>query len=294
MTTPAAEHELSPTLAAAGGPDAAVPRLAPSATRRRAARAARIGGTVLVGAGVIVLLWAFCVWKWGDPITGMYTAWKQRELSAAYAERERDFLAQLRRETPQAPRAVRRLSVAQALKRLDRAATAYRSSISKGDAAGRIAVARLNLDGVIVEGTSSGVLKRGPGRDPRTYMPGEGELVYIAGHRTTYGAPFAHIDRMRPGDLIVLSLPYARLTYRVSGHRIVAADALEVLRSKGTEQLALQACHPRFFASQRYIVDARLASFALPLDGGWRAFPLRSGDGRGGVEDGDAFPAVLE
>jgi sortase A len=88
-------------------------------------------------------------------------------------------------------------------------------------------------------------------------MPGEGELVYIAGHRTTYGAPFARIDRLERGDKVFLELPYGTFEYVVTGHRIVTASKTSELKSRGFEQLALQACHPRFFASERYIVYAR-------------------------------------
>ena len=108
----------------------------------------------------------------------------------------------------------------------------------------------------MVKGTDSGSLKKGPGLDGRTAMPGEGQLVYIAGHRTTYLAPFSHIDRLVKGDVIRLQTPYARFEYAVTGHRIVKADNLSVLRSPGHEVLALQACHPRFFATERYIVYA--------------------------------------
>lgn len=89
-------------------------------------------------------------------------------------------------------------------------------------------------------------------------MPGEGELVYIAGHRTTYLAPFAHIDALRRGDPITLAMPYATFVYSVTGHVIVDAHDLAVLRSHHREILALQACHPRFFATHRYIVWAKL------------------------------------
>jgi sortase A len=95
-------------------------------------------------------------------------------------------------------------------------------------------------------------------------MPGEGELVYIAGHRTTYGAPFARIDRLERGDPVYLELPYGTFEYRVTGHRIVPASKTSELESRGFEQLALQACHPRFFASERYIVYARPVRVTLP------------------------------
>jgi sortase A len=112
---------------------------------------------------------------------------------------------------------------------------------------------------VFVEGTDDASLRKGPGRDRRTYMPGEGQLVYIAGHRTTYLAPFAHIERLKPGDPVTLDVPYGTFTYRVLKHRIVLANDLSVLRSHGHEVVELQACHPRFFASHRYIAYARLS-----------------------------------
>ena len=91
-------------------------------------------------------------------------------------------------------------------------------------------------------------------------MPGEGELVYVAGHRTTYGAPFSDIDELEPGDAVSLELPYGTVEYRVTRHRIVDDNDLSVLETRGREELVLQACHPRFFASQRYLVYARPVS----------------------------------
>jgi sortase A len=105
-------------------------------------------------------------------------------------------------------------------------------------------------------------------------MPGEGKLVYIAGHRTTYGAPFSHIDRIAKGDRIFLELPYATFEYSVTGSRVVAASQTSVLKSKGFEQLVLQACHPRFFASQRYLVYAK--PVRVTPHGSDRATPYRA------------------
>ena len=119
---------------------------------------------------------------------------------------------------------------------------------------------RLGLNMVLVNGTDHDSLTHGPGRDLSSYMPGENRLVYIAGHRTTYLAPFSHIDSIRPGDLVKLEMPYATFVYRAVRHRIVAATDLSVLKSPKHELLELQACHPRFFATQRYIVYARLVS----------------------------------
>jgi sortase A len=113
---------------------------------------------------------------------------------------------------------------------------------------------------VLVDGTDHDSLKRGPGRDLRTYMPGQNRLVYIAGHRTTYLAPFADINDIRAGDYITITVPYGTFTYRAFRHEIVPATDLAMLRSPTHELLRLQACHPRFFATHRYIVDARLVA----------------------------------
>ena len=224
----------------------------------------RIGGTVLVVAGVLGLIWVGVVWRWQDPFTALYTHWKQHQLAKSYDKR---------------------FAAYQPLRRLDRGATAsttmrtvarearrYRLESRRGDAIGRIVVPRLGLNMILVNGTDHASLKKGPGRDLRTYMPGEGQLIYIAGHRTTYLAPFAHIDKLRRGDWVTLEVPYATFKYRISRHVIVSSDDLGVLKSHGREVVALQACHPRFFASHRYIAYGRLARVE-PRGGRWLAAP---------------------
>jgi sortase A len=210
-------------------------------------RPLRILGTLLVIAGSLTLVWAFVVWQWQDPFTALYTKWKQHELSSQYDKRVRGFVAKVSGPNLAAERA----SIAREAKR-------YRRSSKRGEAIGRIHVPRMGVNMVLVNGTDHSTLKKGPGRDERTFMPGENRLVYIAGHRTTYLAPFSHIDRMKAGDRITIDVPYGTFIYRVTHHRIVNATDLSVLRSPTHEVIELQACHPRFFASHRYIVYARL------------------------------------
>ena len=202
-------------------------------------------------AGLALLLWSGVVWKWGDPFTALYTSWEQRQLD--------DELAQLIADRPAPPPVVSGpgRTTEDLARRVREDARRFRTSVAPGSAIGRLEVPRLGVDMVVVEGTGSDDLKRGPGRDARTFMPGEGKLVYIAGHRTTYSAPFAHIDRLERGDRVRLEMPYATVAYVVTRHRIVDDQDLSVLRSGASEEIALQACHPRFFASQRYIVWAR-------------------------------------
>jgi sortase A len=205
-------------------------------------------GGALFALGVLLLVWGFVVWRWGDPVTAVYTEWQQRRLSDAY-ERVAERYA--------VKHVVRTVSPAREARELRRAAKGFRLASEEGDPIGRIRVARLGLNMILVNGTHTDSLRRGPGRDRRTFMPGEGELVYIAGHRTTYAAPFAHIDRLKPGDRVVLEMPYGRFVYAVTGSVIVPADDLSRLRSHHREVVALQACHPRFSARERYIVYAR-------------------------------------
>ena len=212
-------------------------------------RFVRIFGTVLTAAGILTLLWAFLVWQWQDPFTALYTSWKQHQLGSQYDKRAASFQAD---GLAGATLAAERRTIAAEAKR-------YRSETHRGEAIGRIRIPRMHLNMVVVDGTDHDTLKKGPGRDLRTFMPGENRLVYIAGHRTTYLAPFSHIDSLRKGDKVTLELPYARFVYTVTGHRVVHADDLSVLRSPHHELLELQACHPRFFATHRYIAYARLA-----------------------------------
>jgi sortase A len=209
-------------------------------------RALRVTSSLLILAGVGLLGWAVLVWKWEDPFTSVYTAYEQRQLVDGYdAQREAYALP-----------ATASVSTAQARSAVAAAARRYRQSLDTGDAVARIRIPRMGVNMLIVEGTDHESLKKGPGRYRQSFLPGERRLVYIAGHRTTYGAPFSKIDSLRKGDRVLVELPYATVEYRVTGHRIVAADAVEVLRSGKREVLALQACHPRFFASHRWIAYA--------------------------------------
>ncbi|MFL5966796.1 MAG: class E sortase [Gaiellaceae bacterium] len=212
-------------------------------------RPLRILGTVLIATGLLTLVWALVVWQWQDPFTALYTHWKQHQLASQYAKRSAGFHGD---ELSGVSLPAERRAIAAAAKR-------YRQSSRRGEAIGRIRIPRMGVDMIVVNGTDHQTLKKGPGRDLRSFMPGENRLVYIAGHRTTYLAPFSHIDQLRNGDRVTLEVPYATFVYRVSGSRIVKATDLSVLRSPRHERLELQACHPRFFATHRYIAYAQLA-----------------------------------
>lgn len=216
--------------------------------RRPARRARRIAGTSLIVIGGLVLVWAFVVWRWNDPLSAAFTAWEQRGLERELATVVQEEQRLIRRSSP-----VARITPEEISARAKR----FAARASDGDPIGRIEIPRLGVEMVVLNGTSTGTLRRGPGRHLRTALPGQGRLVYIAGHRTTYGAPFAHIDRLRPGDRVLVAMPYGTFEYAVTRQRIVDDEDLSVLKSGTKEELALQACHPRFRATQRLIVYAK-------------------------------------
>jgi sortase A len=117
---------------------------------------------------------------------------------------------------------------------------------------------------VFVQGTDTASLQKGPGHYPDTAFPGQGRTIGIAGHRTTYLAPFRHIDQIDDGDEITLEMPYGTFTYRVSKHEIVDPSDVQIVDDVGHERLVLTACHPVYSAAQRYAVFAELADTRLP------------------------------
>ncbi len=212
-------------------------------------RFSRILGTLLIAAGVLTLAWVIVVWRWQDPFTAIYTHFEQSRLAHAYERRVATFK----------PRA-KGGNLTTVARELAQEARAYRLTLKTGSAVGRLKIGRIGLNMVVVQGTDHDTLKRGPGHYLQSALPGEGHLIYVAGHRTTYLAPFAYINNIRVGDFITFELPYGVFTYRVARHYIVAANRVDELRDHGQEILRLQACHPRFFATHRYLVDAKLVS----------------------------------
>ena len=214
-------------------------------------------GTFLLVIGLGVLAWAATVYLWKDPFTTAYTAYEQRRLASKLDEQ---FASYEPLRTPVVAHPGKLIPKPVPHDNVKREARRFRLASDDGDAIARLKIPRLGLSAVVVNGTAVSDLRRGPGRHLESYMPGERELVYIAGHRTTYGAPFGNINELRPGDPITVELPYATLVYKVTRHRIVDDNDVSVLESPHHEELVLQACHPRFFASERYLVYARPVS----------------------------------
>lgn len=127
----------------------------------------------------------------------------------------------------------------------------------KGDAIARIEIPAIGVSEYVIEGTDTGSLRKGPGHYPETPLPGDDGTTAIAGHRTTYGAPFRDIDDLKRGQVIAVDMPDGRFVYRVEGTAIVDDSDLSVLEPVGYRRLMLSACHPLYSAAQRVIVFAR-------------------------------------
>ncbi|HYH48785.1 MAG TPA: class E sortase [Acidimicrobiia bacterium] len=127
----------------------------------------------------------------------------------------------------------------------------------EGDALTRLVIPTLKVDTVVVEGTGASALRAGAGHYPNTPLPGEEGNVAIAGHRTTYGKPFANVDRMKVGDEILLETPLGQHVYRVTRPPfVVANNDFTVISQTPGRSLTLTTCHPRGSARQRLIIRA--------------------------------------
>jgi sortase A len=131
-----------------------------------------------------------------------------------------------------------------------------------------VAILRMPTIGVekhVVQGVSLADLKKAPGHYPQTPMPGQPGNAAIAGHRTTYGAPFFNIDELEAGDPVLVTTTQGSFRYEVREKRVVRPTEVSVLAPTPDNRLTLTTCHPRYSANERLIVVAALVGVAAPL-----------------------------
>jgi sortase A len=177
---------------------------------------------------------------------------------------------------------------------------------AEGEPVGVIEIPKIGLERVIVQGVTKADLKKGPGHYPGTPLPGQAGNSGIAGHRTTYGAPFNRIDELVPGDDITITTPQGRFLYKVikapdsdAAPYIVKPSDVAVLEDKGDNRITLTACHPEYSARQRIIVNAVLSDQPAPTSPPSRAVEQAVAasenaldEGMGGDESA-LLPAIL-
>ena len=229
-------------------------------------RFAHILSIVLITAGIVVLSDAGATLLWQEPMSAAYGALKQ-------AQAEED-LAKLKDEFPTAADLAQLEGVEGSAARASILAGLFSQRIHQGQGIGRMHIDRMNLDIVLVQGTDTASLQKGPGHYEKTAFPGQGSTIGVAGHRTTYLAPFRHINDLEAGDQIRLEMPYGVFTYTVLRHEIVDPSDVQIVKPVGFEELVMTACHPVYSAAQRYAVFSRLTridTFSIGGTGAWVA-----------------------
>jgi sortase A len=205
---------------------------------------------VLLVIGALLLADAVTTLLWQEPVSALYSRLQQGKLD--------DKLATLEGTEPTAVdrRVLSRLGTLD--RRLAYQARALNRRTEDGQPLGRIRIPSIGVSSVVVAGTDTADLRLGPGHYPGTPLPGARGTVGVAGHRTTYGAPFRKLDKLGKGDRIEMRMPYGTFVYRVEQRRIVAPTAIWVTRRTSYDRLILSACHPLYSAAQRIVVFARL------------------------------------
>jgi sortase A len=253
----------------AGAPAPAAPAapVAPGAPSERATpvpRAARLRAlrpglpAVLMAAGALTVGDAVATVVWQEPVSALWASHEQAALNSDLDRLDATYA------TPQAADAAgaNAATVTTPAQRMRALAARLDGTTRAGRPLGKLQIRRIHATYVMVQGTRASSLAKGPGHYSGTALPGQPGTTGVAGHRTTYGAPFRHIDALRRGDAITVTMPYGRFVYRVEGLKIVKPIDAAVLQSQatGTPRLVLTACHPLYSAAQRIVAVARLVS----------------------------------
>ncbi len=211
------------------------------------------GLAIVLGlAGVLALTDGVVTLVWQEPVSGLLAHFSQSQLAKS--------LKALEHRPPTAADTAALNGLPTDQQRMAYFARNLQQTARPAQAVGTIGIPRIGANFVVVAGTAAGSLQKGPGIYSGTSVPGLPGTVGIAGHRTTYLAPFRRINELTSGDLIILQMPYGVFTYTVTGHKIVAPNDISVLRPTGYAQVVLTACNPLYSASQRLAVFARLTS----------------------------------
>jgi sortase A len=228
-------------------------------------RTVREIGFTLITAGVVVLLFvAYQLWG-----TGLAERASQDKL-------KKNFTAQLATPPP-APAP---------------SAPTVPPTEPAGDAIAHLVIPKIGVDKYVVDGVTTAQLRKGPGRYPQTAFPGQPGNAAVAGHRTTYGAPFYRLNELQPGDEVFVTTRAGQFHYTVAETRIVRPSDVSVLDPTPDNRLTLTTCNPRFSASNRLVVMSKLTGMPAPEEATPVAAPPARPTNLGSGDNG-AWSAVL-
>jgi sortase A len=225
--------------------------------RSRSSRAWRALAALMIAVGTLALADGVVTLLWQEPISALIAKLRQDHLKGE--------LARVEAKPPNAAEERELAGIADERRRVALLAAALQRETGNGKPIGKISIPSIGAGFVMVNGTDTSDLESGPGLYRATTFPGIAGTTLIAGHRTTYLAPFRHIDSLRQGQTIHLAMPYGRFTYTVVGHRVVApTDVAAATANVGYSRVVLSACTPLFSAAKRLLVFGRLTR-AEPL-----------------------------
>jgi sortase A len=247
-------------------------------------RVAAAFGRALTTIGVLILLFA-AYQLWG---TGIYTSHQQSNLRQQFAS---DL-----RKAPPATIPTTRPGPPSTATTTTTTTQPSPPPPPTGDALARIQIPKIGLDDIVVNGIGVDDLRKGPGHYPFSPLPGQKGNSAIAGHRTTYGAPFGNLDQLSTGDAVLLRTVQGSFTYRVYAHLVVDPSNVSVLDPDPTRPaiVTLTTCNPKYSASQRLVVKAALDSPNPPLPPP-RGLPAPSKLSEAGLsgDSGSLLPAAI-
>ena len=201
-------------------------------------------GRLLVASGTVILLFvAYQLWG-----TGLKEARAQSELTEEFSESLQEASVPVTTPEGQTPVPV----------------TAPPVPPPEGEAVAILRIPAIGMEKTVVEGVGVADLKKGPGHYPTSPLPGQPGNAAIAGHRTTYGAPFYDFDQLEVGDEILVRTVQGEFRYEIDRTMVVQPDQVEVLDPTDEARLTLTTCHPRYTARQRLVVSAVLTGEPAP------------------------------
>lgn len=206
--------------------------------------------SVLIIAGLLIVIDAGVTVAWQEPVTAVIATIERAHIDQRFLSFKTVPLTAAQRRALQ--------SISEMPAKIAYLARREATEVPAGAAIGRLVISKIGVSFDVIQGTDTRSLEKGPGHYPSTAFPGLGQTVAIAGHRTTYLAPFRNINELDQGDLIQLDMPYADFTYVVQYHQVVLPSAWWITDDVGYERLVLSACNPLYSAAQRIVVFARL------------------------------------
>lgn len=211
----------------------------------------KIIGIVLIIIGLSVVLYVPATWLWSYAV--------QRGLPDEFSRESADAC-------PFNQEILNNLRDSAEDEKLEELARDIQTRLASEQTIAQLEIPKIGINTIVVEGTSDGALRKGPGHLEETQMPGLGGNFAVAGDRVLWGGPFLNLDEMAVGDQISVITTYGKFEYVVYDTKRVTPDQTNVLAPTGEEIITLITCDPIWDTSHRLIVHGRCTSASVLQD----------------------------